>query len=723
MSLVDNLSSSGIFKHLSNDNRADGHIDKPRVAIRNGDEIFFAHDSSVRYCNLSKGPQYQVLETNAIDFKVEGLILNDSGSLLAVYNSHKLAVISLSSSDFNISKSDHIQTKSFVVANNIYGPNLQIVEALWNGISRFDSTLVILSADGVVRTFDLRVSVANPDSIYELSSFNKNKIGLNTNSVELPVSIAFGSKTDLSGALTLYVLNKESDVFAIYPFMPKQIAVPRSAIEDLFNETLLLSNNSKSSNTNAYSDQLRFVTYLWNQLPISPKEVRDAAELCVLDNNICDDYYIQGPFAIQPFPNVFYDDFGVNITSAQFGSSDVLLISSHKNGLLAALPDIDLPMKWKSTQNFEDYLVLDERENETATLTVLEHIALGTSSPSYIGPQYSQSNVLVESSQKLFTLDFTRWSEFFQESISDDDSSEIQKEIDSSVGTKVQLLLQLRNNESVEGIFILQKETDKKSSILVTTQRLEAFESVEASPDGNTDSIIERPDVRYQTLLDSPYTEISKLAASTSNIRINSQSSHATEFVADDFFLRELNNASTQTLEHVVQFHKLGLSLSTRLIKQKEEFERQLRKSFDSMQVAKTVVERSEGNKKAIANALTRQQRIDERFSKLSKDLKGTVDLPLSTREKVWFKELKETTLFFNKAAKQNNALKQQIAFIKAGLQTRASSQYTDSLTDNQNWDELNNIIDEGSKLLKRTTQELKNNTDQFEIHLKGSRF
>lgn len=713
MSLLSNLSSSGVFKHLTNNERGSGHIDRSKIAIRNGDEVFFAYESSVRYCNLSKGSQYQVLDTKAIDFKIDGLLLNDSGSLLAAYNNDKLTVISLSSSEFNVSNSDYIQTKSFAVASDIYGSNSKIIKILWNGISRFDSTVVVLSSDGIVRSFDLRFSITNPHSIYELSSYNKKKIGLSINSVESPVSITFGSKSELSGALTLYVLDKDGDVFAINPFMPQQIAVPRSAIENLFNETLLLANNSKS---NIYSDQLRFVTDLWNQLPTSQKEVRDTTELCVLNNynRDNDDYYIQGPLSMQPFPNVFYDDFGVNITHAQFGSSDVLLFSSYKNGILTVLPDIDLPMKWKSSQNFEDYLILDESDNETATLTVLEHISLGTNSPSYIGPEYSQSNVLIESNQKLFKLNFSRWSKFLQDSIDVDEADGNQKELDPSVVTNVELLSQLNNDESVEGIFALHGESGERSSILVTTQRLEAFETVnrtsvrETHPDTNTH------DVLYRTLLDSPYSQISKLVTEASNIRINSQSSHATKFSPDDFFLRELNNASTQTLKHVVDCHKVGLSLNTRLIKQKEEFENQLQKTYDSVEKSRVVSERYQHNEKAISDALSRQKMIDERFKKLSKKLQGSVDLPLSTKEKIWFKELRDSTLFFNKAAKQNNTLKQQISFIRSELQTKASSQTGENSMDNENWEELNNIIDEGNKLLKRTTQGLKDNTDQL---------
>lgn len=728
MSFSQKLFHSAIFKTTNTASCAatatsDGNTNHTKTVVRNGNEVFFAHGSLVRYIDLSKDSSYKVLDVESVDFEVEGITINDSGTLLAVYNKFKLVVISLSLSSFSCSKTELIQCKSFLIGEKIYGEGTEIIEVLWNGVSRFDSTLIILSSDGVIRTFDLRNSVNEPDAIFQIGSYNKNRIGLTSNSIDSPVSMCLGSKGDLSGALTLYILNKDGDVFTIYPFMPKQIAIPREFIENLFNETLMLANTmSTSGRRSEASQQLRFVTALWNQLPTSQKEIRGDMELCVLENERYEEFFIQGPLAIQPFPSGLYDDYGINISRMDFKYSSILLISYLKSGILAVHPDTNQFMKWESSEVAGDYLMVDEGGMEDyPVLSVLELIDFGTGLPSYISPFNGESMAFIQSSNAIFKVDFSRWEQFLDNSIEKGEVENISGEMDSSLGAKVESCLKLQSEEGLEGIVGVVNEVGDREIIIVTTESTKMAFVRPAEKTGVNQTTNDKVHmVNDESLLTGPYSEISKLLKSVSNININSPSNRGGAISPDDLFLKELNGASTQALKYIADFHRLGLFLNSRLILEKKELKRQLEKTHDLAELMKKVNESCVNNKEATSSITARQEKINKRLENLSAAFKGFVDLPLSTKEKAWFKEVKDLTLSFNKSVKQNNELKNQLSFIRSEIQTKASAQSTDVYDDNQDWDQLEKVINEGKGLLENTSQVLKANFDQVDSHMKA---
>lgn len=720
MSAVEKLDNSSIFKQVGDAGLKAHTICDSKTAVRNGDEVFFAHGSLIRYYSLSKETKYKVLDTGNIDFDIEGLVLNSSGTLLAAFSTSKIVVVSVSASQFNSSDGDTVRVKSFVVGNGVYGNNAEIKELLWNSISRYDSTIVVLSSDGIIRTFDLRTSPDQPESIYEVSSFNKNKIGLAANSIENPVSMCFGPKGDLSSALSLYILNEDGDIFTIYPFMPKEIAVPRELIEGLFNESLLLSNTENARTKLSAGQQLRFVTGLWNQLPTSKKEIRGTSELCVLTNEKVNDFFIQGPFSVQPFPNALYDDYGVNITSMNFGIFNLLIVSFAKHGVIALSLDSELTMKWNIDGQIDD-LNIDE-EDSVPTLSAIEHINFGTNLPSNLKKDAGKLVAFAQSGSNAFKIDFSKWENFSNEAIYESHIDSITETLHTSKleGAKVELVLQLQPKEYLQGVLHLNDGDGAKDTILVTSKRtqgcLENYQIKEQYNFKKNDTT----NAIYDSLLKSPYDEIMALMKPISSIKITPQENRGTVISADDYFLGELNNASEQALKYIVEFHKLGLSMNTRLISQKKELERQLRKLHDTNEMSKTLKESIVKNKSFCTDVSERQERINKRFNDLSSKLQKSVDLPLSTKEKTWFKEVKDLTLFFNRGVKQSSEIKHQLSYISSELQTKAHSSATpDNITDNQDWDELNRIIKEGKLLLENTTKELKQNNNQFENHVK----
>ncbi|CCH42059.1 Nucleoporin [Wickerhamomyces ciferrii] len=711
MSITDIISKSGLFNRLYDAAAQGSTFDK--IAFKNEDEIFFAHGSTIRYFKSSEGPSYSVLNVAGLDFDIHGLQLNSSGTLLTAYDEKSIIVISLSFNRATKSEENEIKTNSFKIGSSIYNKSNHIIQLLWNKLSRFDSSLLVLSSDGAIRTFNIRLSPDHPDSIFDLKQTHSRKIGLSENTINDPISMCFGNSETLSGALTLYILNKEGDIFAIYPFVSKEVAVSKVLVEDLLNESLLLSHNSTRNGDLSLNEQLRFVTNLWDQVSTSQKELRGTRELCILKTDVSN-YQIQGPYAIKPYPTTLYEDYGSSISSFTFKDLHLLLISYQQNGFVAVLPDQNLRMKINQNEDLLD------SDTHIPALSLVQHVMFGKSLPTKLGRQLDDFSYAAIVGHSIIRLDFTSMVEEFTNTLNNNGFNEFNPQIN----IEVEPILRLQENEFLEGLLQLE-DTNNQTMLLLTNSNMRFTTNKKAlNPDFEEFSKdTEEGNELQERFLKGPYVEIENLLRLIGTVNISSGAADGSNISANDHFLRELNAISTQALQHIVTFHKLALSLNDRLINQRLELKRQVKDAYESTERLKKLKEKIDSNKKSTSQLSERQEKIDIRFKNLQEKLKNVNDLPLSSKERQWFKEVKNLTLFFNKGVKQNKELREQLVFIKNTLQTSSSHVNSDSYTDNNDWQALNDVIKEGSLLLKSTKEQLEENSAQFGKNLNESYF
>jgi len=164
------------------------------------------------------------------------MALNADGRLLAVAGSHHLVVVVLPPNARTGGKSPVIECKSIKIAPYLHGtrgcPRITKIE--WHPLADGNTSLFVLTADGVLREYDPTVDAEEPVQTF---SFTQKKKKSNTFNTDDPasseaVSFAFGCGTrPIVGArgshdwspFTVFGLLRGGDVFAICPVCPSRV--------------------------------------------------------------------------------------------------------------------------------------------------------------------------------------------------------------------------------------------------------------------------------------------------------------------------------------------------------------------------------------------------------------------------------------------------------------------------------------------------------------------
>lgn len=719
MSFLEKLQGQEIVKRIVKESSSSIPFSASKLAQRNGSELFFGHQSTVRCARIPDSTSYKVLDIPEIQFQIDGLKLNSSGTLLAVYNRNNLVITTLPSSQFMTTQESLIKVKSFVIARDLIC-SLKIVDLQWNKVSRFDSTVVVLFEDGALRCFDLSYSLDEPNFVYNLTVSSRNQVGYATDVVDDPVAITFGSEDSLNGQLILYILNSEGDVFSIYPFYPREIAVSKDQIEELLNETILLTNRIVDSDSNVLEkksaiNQLKFVKHLWAQVPTAQTETRGTQRLLVLKPDSSQSMVTQGPYSIEPFPDTLYTDNATGISFVNCGSVDILIIACEKSGLLFLLPDWNITMKFRN-QDFEEFVILNESGEFAPSLTLLEFKKSQHPAQISLSPFTCKNKVFLKRENCIYKVDLELWANELESYLQKGDSESLAKVLESDFNSDLELLTTLSPNEQYEGLVILEDEYSSKYVAVLTSSNFNVFL---LSPETQTESPKDNVDIApiyYKTNLDStPFFMIDKLVQDIRKFKISAPSGSNNVIQLDETGLRDVKDISTQVLETLVNYHKFVMSLNYRVDAQKKEFVRQIDTTNDLLQKLDKVEEKQVDNSESILRITQRHEALQKRLATLAEKFDKSTDLPLSNSEKGWFKEIQKTTLSFNKSVKQRNLFAQQLSFIKKEIDSKKFRKEEDQEFGEHNWDSINDILKESKKLLTETSGRLKQNFLQLE--------
>lgn len=165
------------------------------------------------------------------------MVLNQDGRLLAAVGSHHVSVVVLPTSGRG-GRSPVVECKSIQVAPYYYGSkgSPRITKVEWHPLGEGNTSLFVLTSDGILREFDPTVDAEEP--LQSFSFIQKKKKGntfkMDDEDSTEAVSFAFGcGNRNATGArgnsdwtpLTVYGLMRNGDIFALCPVCPSRLCV------------------------------------------------------------------------------------------------------------------------------------------------------------------------------------------------------------------------------------------------------------------------------------------------------------------------------------------------------------------------------------------------------------------------------------------------------------------------------------------------------------------
>ncbi|GAA6015593.1 hypothetical protein JCM10207_008138 [Rhodosporidiobolus poonsookiae] len=249
------LASSTAAK-LSTPHDAEGSVKggrKSRMAVVRGTDIVVAVGKELRMASLAdvkakysvdevdetKLGEYKTLNTPAITFDIQQLVLNSTGKLLAVIGAHSVVVVVLPRKGWVNSVGKLLECRAHPVGKFYHAlPGSPLVaQALWHPWGEHASSLLILTADATLREYTISEDVEEPAQTVSLArkpaNGGRGGFSAEDRDASRAVGMCVGEGTADWGPLTLYALMRNGDVVSLCPFLPKKAAVPQTYIHAL----------------------------------------------------------------------------------------------------------------------------------------------------------------------------------------------------------------------------------------------------------------------------------------------------------------------------------------------------------------------------------------------------------------------------------------------------------------------------------------------------------
>ncbi|CUM65804.1 uncharacterized protein PRCAT00003452001 [Priceomyces carsonii] len=202
---ISQISDNLIFKFFPLAQSTEDGVNRgSKLVCRNNADLFYANGNSIRMTTV--GPsmnKYRLLESSHGNYEIKSLVMNTLGTLMAVIGDEQVTVVSLPAS-INSSDDSSIPSKDYQIKGIRGKPKV----VLWHTAMANDCGLVILNDKSEIQLYDLSISSDVPQV-----SINDSKL-----MGQEVVSMSFGSRNTLAGALTLFVVIKNTGVCPIYPF-------------------------------------------------------------------------------------------------------------------------------------------------------------------------------------------------------------------------------------------------------------------------------------------------------------------------------------------------------------------------------------------------------------------------------------------------------------------------------------------------------------------------
>lgn len=630
MTLADTLLQHAVFAGL----------ESPPLASRHGTELFVAVGLAVRVCMASRAAPHMVLDLPAVTYPITSLVINASGTLLAVVGSHDVVVVALPAAPFTQSTR---QVHTFPVA--LASPHT-VLAAAWHPAAHLDATLVTLSLDRVVRSHDV---VAGKCALFLLAAPGHLFL---PDAVLSPVSLAFGLASSAVGALTLYVLSGDGEVYCLYPFMPSELAVPQEWAEQLFDEAVYAAQAPGTADGSTRSQalaQLQYVLGLWKQAtsPVGEKEVRatdptTARTLCVVRPDVIPPHP-QGPLVMAPFRDALYDAAGVAMVAVPCGQVVVVACLWLDGTVAVCVQDPGLCMAWAAGTG-------------VPSLTVVEYVDVPrATAPGLLVALETQHQFAVVGGGQVHVVDVASWGQVLEEAVASGDIQRFVLVVQSGrLGTRV-------TRVPAEGGAHAAVLSQDGREYVVAAARGRACVVDVGSASSSSVSLRGNGDVdetgaeslRLASLLAAPFGGVESLVAGLSLrevLQVPTARPKDTDLADDEATFADVSVVAETALGKVVALSKAGYVLHDRAGRQQREVRRQVRE-LEELEVLRS------GNDGAVEAAMATMAerlqaahawgtRFSERLGAVQRrlDEARVVAMPLSSQERQWVEELERVS-------------------------------------------------------------------------------
>ncbi|KAK9457005.1 hypothetical protein V1511DRAFT_495944 [Dipodascopsis uninucleata] len=686
-SAIDSLAPSS-FKSLlgrssSSDKEGDHEVfDCNNVLAARDTELFLAVGKQIRctdFLNIEdatiKGQPriYKTLSVPNLDFEIKSLVLNISGTHMAIVGQSSIIICILPPPGFLKDSDSRIHCRGRLLSNIYRANDLSIRKVLWHPLSKHDTSLVVLSSDAVIRMFDIMVSYTEPDQILDLSEpeIQGYSYGFTDVSGIIPASMCFGPKDLYTGHMTLYILAENGDIYVLCPFIPRQCVVERQSIQGLLEwalseyrecESYEISKKEKYRRRN----QLNWIADIADQsasmeniIHLSQRTdiYNDSREYGSFDRPDSMKYTLklQGPLVIRPYPAELYKTGNsTDISVFSLASSAIVAVTSSLGQISFCLQSSPVSVSWESTTREHIGKAMTIEKMYEPTLYLIESISLETGHK----PQselllhisaINEFSLIISCACLVVSVDFGHWKDSLVNIISSGMSdNEMQKLFASNLSSEVSWL-HLSHSKSILGVTQL---VSMSSDVLIVlkSDSVEFYEdtkfslAVDANKETTKGTLKQLDDAPYQTFMNPISIDVDKLrrGCSLRNDMIKTGSQLSVSFTEGIKFDEDSLKFFGLMVEHadkdIAELYSAGLCIYRRLSEQRAELHRQLSRLANVQDIIERL-EKSDAYLK-IENINNNQMQLKEKADRIYRKMLKSNVVPLSDAEKNWVQEL-----------------------------------------------------------------------------------
>lgn len=606
------LTGHRIFRNVSQvkGSRKNAHT----LAVSHGDEFWVACGTVVRYADITMMEDYIELDVPDADFEISGLVLNATRSFLVIYGECKVVAaflprgrqaLQLTLNTQVIGKKDHLKTAISQVSMHPHCSS--------------NTSVVILTADGFLRLFNLNLSPDEADVIVDLRpmAVDGNNVSRSVGDTEhvVPVAFCFGQGGDGWTTFTVFVLMKDGDVMAVCPLLPTNCHVPERELE-LFD--LHTSGEPTAQNI---ADKIKHAIDRGSKVLSGTTFGRPAKMLRPVTI---------GPILFSPPPLEF--------TTSQYESSAIHFVATQPLNTLAIASQGKLDLCYV-TQG------VVPQPSSQLSVSVYETIHLDNRSLGTIFSKLSEdsADLYYVACEGLFQIDLAASSERLAESFSSEDQTITQMLAKEPQHSQIKRLLS--PDASIVSVIMLEHDFETYILGIYTASaanliRIDGLTNIEAEEDlieqeTAGDDIVPSDEARYSSLLSFPaYRAPTKQSVTSFSVPASLRGKIITADLDSLQFLSEVVSQHRKDLEELMNAF---VSMYRRLALQEKEHERQQAR-ISAIASSLKLLRMDKDDR--IAEAKTRQADLERRMAKLSQSLIKTHNPQLSDAEQRYFKEL-----------------------------------------------------------------------------------
>lgn len=323
------------------------------------DSLFVAVDHRIRWTSLhSNFAGYSNLQIPEINFPIKSLVLNDSASLLLAVGQYRLFAIDLDLPNEKLPDTD-LEVRYNEVGGKS-GNESEILKAIFNPVSRYDASVVILRKDQTLVSYDLSTSYTVPEQQYILKKegFSSTTFSDVSERQSPFVSMALGNDAMANGLLTLFLLTQDGDIHTICPWTPNTFTLTKNQLDDIYDSAIICEHeNQESGVAKQLFRQVSWASEILKQKSVASMESkvipgRGAEDYYILKNPSRNKSVIQGPLLIQPYPDDLYfaldGHYATDIITVNLGFMTSIMVSWTDSTIFTLIQDSTINTKWKS---------------------------------------------------------------------------------------------------------------------------------------------------------------------------------------------------------------------------------------------------------------------------------------------------------------------------------------------------------------------------------------